>query len=156
MLAGMIVGAACVCAGAAASYRLYRRAVLLRDWQQAMIAMRAAAVYAHAGCADTLRAGQMAVLKKLAEQVEREGADAAAAYEALGGDALIRGDERAVIACVLRTLSGGGRDEQEAMLSYAEARFSAFCERAEALRDRDARMFVSLGVLCGICALIML
>lgn len=153
MLAGVVCCALCMGAGAWQYAQLMMRARQLHAWQEAIIAMRASAVHACTMSADTLRAGNMGVLRELAKDMERTGTDAAAAFSAQKIPWLTT-QEKDVLCAALRSISNGQRAEQEAMLGYAQERFKAFCASADQRRERDAQMYLQLGALTGVCALL--
>ena len=153
MLGAVIGAAVCVTAGVGAARRLVARAGRLRAWQRALTAMGAACAYARADCAQILRAGSgdMPCLLVLARGVETRGEDPERAFRAQGRDSLLRPEEETVLSAVFRAAARGGREEISAAVAYAQERFAAFCAEADRKRQADARMYVTLGVLSGLC-----
>lgn len=153
MFAGVVCCALCIGGGIWRYVQLLMRAQQLHAWQEAIIAMRASAVHACTSSADTLRAGNMDVLHKLASDMERTGTDAAATFAAQEIPWLTM-QEKTVLHAALRSISNGQRAEQEAMLGYVQDRFKTFCAEADRCKARDAQMHLQLGALTGVCALL--
>lgn len=158
MFGPLTLALACAALGAAAARRLRARSACLRAWQRALTAMYASCAYARSGCAQILRAGGYEVpdLRDAARAVELEGADAARLFESRGRGRLLRPEEWTVLLSALRALSGGGREEISAAIAYALDRFGQFCRDSDRRRDADARMYVTLGVLSGVCVFLIL
>ena len=158
MPAAVILGAVCLCLGASASARLRLRAACLRAWQRSLLAMHAACAYQRATCAQVLRAGASArpELLPIARAVETTGADAAVLFARRGKDRLLRPEEEGVLREVMSAVAGGDRSEIGAALDYALERFGEFCRAGEKKRDADAAMYVTLGLLLGVCVFLIL
>ncbi len=154
----LMLGLACALIGALAARRLQRRSAYLRAWQRALIAMHAASAYARANCAQILRAGasEARELIPVARAVELEGADAEKRYLDTSARQPLKAEERTVLLSVMRALSSGGREEIGAALAYAIERFRQFCADCDRRRDADARMYMTLGVLSGLCVFLIL
>ncbi len=158
MLAAVVMGAGCVCAGLWAGLRLRRRAAHLRAWQQALTNMHAACAYARSNSAQVLRAGaaEIGELLPIARAVELDGADAAVLFERMEKSVFLHQEEQQVLLSVMRALAGGGREEQASALRFALDRFAVFCEKSETKRDADAQMYITLGLLGGMCVFLIL
>lgn len=149
---------ACAALGMLMGTRLSRRCARLRNWQQALFIIRAQCVYARAPLWQALKAGGAYVdaLTAIAQSVESKGADPFALFGNLRRDALLTSEEWAVLASCMQALAHGGAAEQDLALTYASERFRGFCESAQAKRDRDTRLFISLGWLGGACVFLLL
>lgn len=158
MLTAVVMGVGCVCAGCWAGLCLRQRAAHLRAWQRALANMLAACAYARSNSAQVLRAGaaEIETLLPIARAVELEGADAAVLFERMEKSGFLRQEEQQALLAVMRALAGGGREEQAAALRFAMERFASFCERSEKKRDADAQMYMTLGLLGGLCMFLIL
>lgn len=158
MLGPLMLGTVCAALGAAAAVRLRARCAYLRAWQRALTAMYASCAFARSTCAQILRAGayDMPALRDIAGAVETEGADAAAMLESKGRGRLLRAEEWTVLLSVLRALSAGGRGEIGAAIAYGLERFGDFCRDSDRRRDADERLYVTLGLLSGVCVFLIL
>lgn len=157
MYVPLMAGLACAMIGLWAAHGLRARSACLRAWQRALTAMYSSCAYARADCAQILRAGayDMPVLSTIARQVELNGADAGKLFEALPGGRL-RPEEHTVLLAVMRAMASGGREEIAAAIAYALERFRQFCAESDGRRDADARLYMTLGVLSGVCAFLIL
>lgn len=154
----VVMAVLCACWGLAAGLRLRARAATLRAWQRSLFSMHAACAYARSTCAQVLRAGvaDTPLLAGIAHQVELSGADAAALFEQVDTSRLLRAEEREVLRQCMQAIAGGSREEMAASLQYAAQRFEGFCQASERKRDADTRVYVTLGVLCGVCVFLIL
>lgn len=145
--------AACAGLGAWAGLRLARRDVRLRRWQQALLSVRAACAYARMPPARAVLAGAAHIpqLKTLSERMESGDAALADPLCGLARDTLLTPAERAVLLSCWEALLRGDALEQQQAFDYALARFEAFCACAERARERNARLYVTLGCLGGAC-----
>lgn len=158
MLVPLTLGAACALIGLMAALRLRRRSACLRAWQRALTAMYASCAYARSDCGQILRAGayEAPALLPIARAVETAGADAGRLFEADAPDRLLRAEERAVLLSVMRALANGNREEITAAIAYALERFRMFCVDCDGKRDADARLYMTLGLLSGVCVFLIL
>lgn len=158
MLAAIMAGGALAAGGLWMGFQLRRRSALLRAWQQALLSMHAACAYARSGSAQVLRAGSGGVreLYALSRAVELSGADAGREFMRMQLDRGLRDEEGQTLMTVMRALSDGGREEQQEALRFALERFSVFCDKSDVKRDHDAGMYMTLGLLGGLCAFLIL
>ena len=154
----LTLAAACALTGLMAALRLRRRSSCLRAWQRALTAMYASCAYARSDCGHILRAGayEVPALRPIARAVETEGADAERLFEAGVSERLLRAGERAVLLSVMRALANGNREEIAAAIAYALERFRVFCADSDGKRDTDARLYMMLGLLSGVCVFLIL
>jgi len=150
------MGGVCFCLGLSACWRLRSRAALLRGWQRGLSGMYAACAYSRSTCAQILHAGGLPCLRQLARAVELNGADAGRLFAEMPRDPLLRHEEETVLREAMNAVSSGSREEIAAALSYALERFRAFCADSEKKRDSDARMYMTLGLLSGLCVFLIL
>ncbi|MBQ7455457.1 MAG: stage III sporulation protein AB [Clostridia bacterium] len=158
MFIPFLMGGLCACLGISAAWRLRARTACLRAWQRSFAAMHAACAYRRATCAQVLRAGaaDRPLLSAAARAVEISGADAGRLFRQEEQERLLRPEEKTVIVNALRAVSSGSREEMGEALAYAAERFSHFCEQSEKKRDANARMYLTLGVLSGVCVFLIL
>ncbi|MBQ9197316.1 MAG: hypothetical protein IJ157_08730 [Clostridia bacterium] len=157
MFGALTAALACALLGIWAAHSLRARSRMLRAWQRALAGMYASCAYARADSAQILRAGayEIPALGDLARAVELNGADAGMLFESQKTGRL-RPEEYTVLLSVMRAAASGGREEIAAAIAYAQERFRSFCEACDGKRDADARMYVTLGLLSGVCAFLIL
>ena len=153
----LMAGMACALLGLWAAHGLRARSSSLRAWQRALTAMYASCAYARANCAQILRAGayEVPALSGMARAVELNGADAGELFESMGHGRL-KPEEHTVLLSVMRAMASGGREEIAAAIAYALERFRQFCAESDGRRDADARMYLTLGLLSGVCVFLIL
>lgn len=158
MSGAVIPAALCALLGVTAAYRLRTRTQYLRSWQRALLAMRAACAYARASAGQILRAGAAEVpsLSPIARQVETEGADAEALFAAMPRDRRLKNEEYQVLQSVLQALAHGSREEIGQAVEYALMRFGDFCARCDQKRREDEKLYLTLGILSGVCVFLIL
>lgn len=158
MSGALILGMLCAALGAYAAGHLRARCGYLRAWQRALMAMYAACAYARSSCAQILRAGaaEVGVLLPIARRVELEGADAEALFAAQGRDRRLKGEEYRVLLAALRAVSRGTREEISHSLGFALERFGTFCADCDGKRQTDERLYLTLGLLSGLCVFLIL
>ena len=158
MSGAVILSALCALLGISAAWRLHSRMLTLRAWQRALLSMRAACAYARSSAGQILRAGaaEVSSLAPVARRVETEGADAEALFAALPRDQRLKSEEYQVITSCLRALAHGSRQEIAQALDYALERFGDFCVQCELKRREDEKLYVTLGILSGVCVFLIL
>ncbi len=158
MSGALILAALCAMLGISAAYRLRSRMLTLRAWQRALLSMRAACAYARSSAGQILRAGaaEAGCLLPIARRVETEGADAEALFAALPRDHRLKNEEHQVLLNVLRAVAHGSRPEIAQALDYALERFGDFCARCDQKRREDEKLYLTLGILAGVCVFLIL
>lgn len=158
MLVQITLAGACAALGLGLAARLRARCARLRAWQRALSAMYAACAYLRADGSQILRAGaaEVAVLQPVARAVELQGASAERLFEAQVLEPLLRPEERRVLLSAMHALAEDDRRAIADSMAFAQERFRQFCADSEEKRDTDARLYVTLGVLSGLCVFLIL
>ena len=158
MSGALIPSALCALLGLMAAYRLRARTQYLRAWQRALLTMGSACAYARASAGQILRAGAAEVpsLAPIARRVETEGADAESLFAAQSRDRRLKGEEYQVLQGVLHALAHGSREEIGQAVAYAQRRFDDFCARCDQKRREDEKLYLTLGILSGVCVFLIL
>ena len=148
MLRALTGCAGCIMLGAFAGVRLIRRKNVLSAWQRAFETMRVHCVCGRNTPQEILMAGA-AHVQALCE-IARLGAigDQWAAWGQVPAEAV------ALLLEGIRAVLDGGQQEQEMRLSYVMARLDEMRLRTQEKCDRDARLYMMLGVWSGLCALL--
>ena len=158
MSGALILAALCAMLGISAAYRLRSRMLTLRAWQRALLSMRAACAYARSSAGQILRAGaaEAGCLLPIARRVETEGVDAESLFAAQPRDRRLKGEEYQVVQGVLHALAHGSREEIGQAVAYAQRRFDDFCARCDQKRGEDEELYLTLGILAGVCVFLIL
>lgn len=127
MLRAVIAGLICLAAGVHASQRLNGRVCALRSWQRAL-----EKISTQCAC---LRLSPKDMLQELPKSHQTE----------------LTREEKDWIAECLQTVLNGTQEEQERQLRYAIKRLEQALQTAEEKQKQDAKLFVSLGLLGGLC-----
>ena len=158
----LALGAAggCVALGMSASHNLARREALLIAWDGALLRMEGAVAHSGAGLADVLRQGtgeNNAVLEELIRRLDRSpAASPEALTENLPWDELLSPGERETLSACLRGLFFPTLTQQAQALASARDQWAMFLRRCREKRERDGKLYVSLGWLAGAAAFILL
>ena len=159
-LLGLAAAGACAAWGMGASRRLARRCALLTAWDGALLRMEGAVTHSGAGLTAVLKQGtgeENAVLEAL---IRRMDASPAASPEALTvglpWDELLAPDERETLSACLRGLFSPTLTQQAQALAAARDQWAVYLRRCREKRERDGKLYVSLGWLGGAAAFILL
>ena len=152
MLRGLIACAVCVALGMAAGGELSRKLQALRMWHAALQVMHVRCACARETPQETLRAGAVhaKTLESIADMRNMEEIRQALHKEPLPKEAV------GVIVSSVQTVLNGSAQEQAQSLSFACAQLERMCAAAQEKHDRDAVLHVKLGVLGGLCMLLIL
>ena len=150
----------CAALGISASRKLARREALLAFWDGALLRMEGAVTHSGAGLVDVLRQGAGAGCPVLEELVRRMLSAPAASPEtltqALPWDELLSSAEKETLSACLRGLFCPTLTQQAQALAAARDQWAVFLRRCREKRERDGRLYVSLGWLAGAAAFIAL
>lgn len=158
--AALAVSGACVAAGQWASGYLRRREQALTDWADALGRMQAAASHRALTLGELLREGAGAGALTLPALLEQLEAAPAAEPEALmkrlpWHEALLPGEREALERC-LTGLFSASLQEQAETLAWARERLEGARQACREKRERDGRLYRSLGWLGGAAVFILL
>ncbi len=161
MIALAVLGAgACVALGRSAAERLNRRDALLQAWEGALLRMDAAVNHSGAELKEVLRRGAAEKEPALLELLRRLDALPAASTEELldqlPWNGLLLPAERDTLADCLAALFSPSLQAQAQALSYALAQWAAYRRSCREARDKNARLYTSLGWLGGAAVFILL
>lgn len=131
-----MAGLACCIWGIYASQRLMRRTGDLRLWLDALESMQT----------------QCSCLRLTPKEVLQNALGKQAAEPA---QYLLTREEQAVINACLQSVMNDTKEQQERQLQYAIRRFETARVQAEKRQMQDAKLFVSLGVLGGLCVFLL-
>ena len=152
-----LAAAACVALGSGASRRLTLRQQALNRWNGALLRMEGA--LRRGG--DVKRAlkegaGEPA-LDALAQRMEENPAlPPDSLLQSLPWDALLSASERDVLKDCLLKLFSPYLDQQTEALNYARSQWTPLVRKARAEREKDGKLYVSLGWLAGAALFILL
>lgn len=151
---------ACAVFGMNASRKLAQREALLNAWNEALLRMEGTVTHSGAGLLDVLKQGAGEENAVLHELIRRMEASPAASPEALTSglpwDDLLVPDERETLAACLRGLFSPTLAQQAQALSAARDQWAVCLCRCREKREKDGRLYVSLGWLGGAAAFILL
>ena len=159
-LLALAAAGACAALGMSVSRRLSKRCALLTLWDGALLRMEGAVTHSSAGLRDVLRRGaeeENAVLRELIRRMDQSpAASPEALIEALPWDELLSPDERQTLVDCLRGLFCPTLTQQAQTLSMARDQWAVMLRRCREKREKDGRLYVSLGWLGGAAAFILL
>ncbi len=159
-MAALLAAGACAAAGCGASRRLEKREGLLRDWGEALSRMERAVERGGEALTETLRRGagdRVETLNRLAVSIEANPAQAPEdALARLARDPLLTSREEETLADCLLMLFSPDRETQLRALSDARRQWAANCAAAREARQKNGRLYVSLGWLAGAGVFILL
>lgn len=148
MLRALIACTGCVSLGVFAGMRLIRRTNELDAWLQAFELMRLQCACQRNTPAEILRSGARYV-SALADAAQPDGQAAVLAAVRQAPE-----DIKELLQEGVRAVLDGGQREQEMRLAFVTARLEEVRVRTQAKCDRDARLYVMLGIWSGLCALL--
>ena len=156
----MAAAGACAALGMNASRRLSKRCALLTAWDGALLRMEGAVTHSGAGLIDVLKQGAGEENVVLQELIRRMETSPAASPETLTGalpwDELLTPDEQETLSACLRGLFRPTLTQQAQSLSAARDQWAVLLRRCRGKRERDGKLYVSLGWLGGAAAFILL
>ncbi len=159
-LYALAAAGACAALGMSASRRLVRREALLAFWDGALLRMEGAVTHSGAGLIDVLRQGAGEKCGVLEELIRRLVASPAAPPEALIGslpwDELLSSAERDALSACLRGLFSPTLTQQAQAIAATRDTWALLLRRCREKRERDGRLYVSLGWFAGAAAFILL
>lgn len=161
MIALAVLGAGvCVALGRSAAGRLNRRDALLQAWEGALRRMEAAVNHSGAELKEVLNRGAADNEPVLPELLRRLDTQPAASPEellaALPWDPLLLPAERDTLNSCLAALFSPSLQEQGQALSYSLAQWSFYRQSCREARDKNARLYTSLGWLGGAAVFMLL
>jgi len=152
--------AACAAAGHLAARYLIARDRRLAVWEEALLRMEGELRRGGAELPALLRRSAGESLPALAALADRLSADPAAAPEkllaALPGEPLLQREEEAALRQCLTALFTPDLDRQRRALSMALEQWALFRGKAREAKDKNARLYRSLGWLSGAALMILL
>ena len=159
-IAAVFAAAACVALGSGASRRLNGRESMLKEWETALKRMENALAFDNAPLPHVLRAGADNHLPTLQALINRmEEAPAQPIDELLNDlpwDPLLTDSEKDVLLQCLKALFSPSPIQQSQALARAQAQWQEFLKSAKAAREKNGRLYVSLGWLGGAALFIFL
>ena len=162
MIALALLGAAaCVALGMSAANRLNRREAVLQAWESALLRMDAAVNNSAAPLEDVLRRGaaddNLPVLTELLSRLET--LPASSASELLDRlpweDTLLPAEKETINDCLTALFSPSLQTQSQA-LAYAQSQWRVYRQSCREARDKNARLYTSLGWLGGAAIFILL
>ena len=159
-MAALLAAGACAAAGHGASGRLERREKLLRAWGEALARMERAVERGGLTLSETLRRGagdRVETLHRLADILEANPAQAPEEMlDRLAWDVLLTGPERQTLCDCLTDLFSPDRETQRRALADARSQWTGVYRSAREIREKNSRLYVSLGWLAGAGVFILL
>ena len=160
VLPAMAAAGACVTLGMGASGRLAQREALLNTWDGALTRMEGAVTHSGAGLIDVLKKGageDCPVLAELSRRLaQAPAADPAALVKDLPWDGLLSPAERETLSACLLSLFAPTLTQQARAIAAAREEWAVFRRQCREKRDRDGKLYASLGWLGGAAAFILL
>ena len=162
MIALALLGAgACVALGMSAANRLNRREAILQAWESALLRMDAAVNNSAAPLNEVLRRGaaddNLPVLTELLSRLET--LPASSASELLDRlpweDTLLPAEKETIKDCLIALFSPSLQTQSQA-LAYAQSQWRVYRQSCREARDKNARLYTSLGWLGGAAVFILL
>lgn len=162
MIALALLGAgACVALGMSAANRLNRREAVLQAWESALLRMDAAVNNSAAPLEDVLRRGaaddNLPVLTELLNRLET--LPASSASELLDRlpweDTLLPAEKETINDCLTALFSPSLQTQSQA-LAYAQSQWRMYRQSCREARDKNVRLYTSLGWLGGAAVFILL
>ena len=152
---------ACVALGMSAANRLNRREAVLQAWESALLRMDAAVNHSAAPLEDVLGRGtgddNLPVLTALMQRMKSMPASSVA--ELLDGlpweDTLLPAEQETVKDCLTALFSPSLQTQSQA-LAYAQSQWRVYRQSCRETRDKNARLYTSLGWLGGAAIFILL
>ena len=158
--AAVFAAAACVALGTWAARRLNVRESVLEEWASALKRMENALAFDGAALPQVLRAGADNHLPTLQALINRmEEAPAQSIDELLNDlpwDPLLTDSEKDVLNQCLKALFSPSPIQQSQALARAQEQWQEFLKSAKAVREKNGRLYVSLGWLGGAALFIFL
>jgi len=150
MLRPMIACFSCVALGFFAGIRLMRQTNTLGAWQRAFETMRIQCMCVRNTPEQVLRAGSVYV--PLLADIALQGAldEKSLRQEAVPQAAV------GLLSAGIRAIMDGGQQEQEMQLAYVLASLGEMRQKMQAKCDRDARLYITLGIWSGLCFMLIL
>ena len=161
MIALALLGAgACVALGMSAANRLNRREAVLQTWESALLRMDAAVNNSAAPLEDVLRRGAADNLPVLLELISRlETRPASSVSELLDGlpweDTLLPAEKETIKDCLIALFSPSLQTQSQ-VLAYAQSQWRMYRQSCREARDKNVRLYTSLGWLGGAAVFILL
>ena len=158
MIALALLGAgACVALGMSAANRLNLREAGLQTWENALLRMDAAVNNSAAPLVEVLRRGAADNLPVLLELISRlETRPASSASELLDRlpweDTLLPAEKETINDCLTALFS----PSQSQALAYAQSQWRMYRQSCREARDKNVRLYTSLGWLGGAAVFILL
>ena len=152
-IAAVFAAAACVALGTWVARRLNARESVLEDWATALKQMENALAFDGAALPQVLRAGAGNHLPTLQALIKRmEEAPARPIDDLLNGlpwEPLLTDSEKDVLYQCLKALFSPSPLQQSQAVARAQAQWQEFLKSAKAVREKNGRLYVSLGWLGG-------
>lgn len=152
-MAALLAAGACAAAGHGASRRLEKREQLLWVWGDALSRMERAVERGGEPLTAVLRRGadgRAEMLNCLADWIEASPAQAPETMlDRLAWDPLLTAQERQTLCDGLLELFSPDRETQLRALAYARSQWEAFRSSAREIKEKNGRLYVSLGWLAG-------
>ena len=161
MIALALLGAgACVALGMSAANRLNLREAGLQTWENALLRMDAAVNNSAAPLVEVLRRGAADNLPVLLELISRlESRPASSASELLDRlpweDTLLPAEKETINDCLTALFSPSLQTQSQA-LAYAQSQWRMYRQSCREARDKNVRLYTSLGWLGGAAVFILL
>ncbi len=161
MIALALLGAgACVALGMSAANRLNLREAGLQTWENALLRMDAAVNNSAAPLVEVLRRGAADNLPVLLELISRlETRPASSASELLDRlpweDTLLPAEKETINDCLTALFSPSLQTQSQA-LAYAQSQWRMYRQSCREARDKNVRLYTSLGWLGGAAVFILL
>ena len=162
MIALAVLGAvACVALGINAAGRLNRREAALRAWENALLRMDAAVNHSAAPLEEVLRRGaaddNLPVLTELLQRLNTMPASSAAELlDGLPWEDTLLPPELGTLKDCLSSLFSPSLQTQSQALAYAQSECRMYRQSCCEAREKNARLYISLGWLGGAAVFILL
>ena len=151
--AAIPAAAACIILGGRAAGKLKERESLLAAWDASLQRMEGALTFGGAALPKVLEAGKAPALPELDELLRRMADTPAAPVEKLLDDLpwnpLLTDAEKNTLLCCFSTLFSPSLSQQSQALAHARESWQEYVSSCKQVRQKNARLYLSLGWLGG-------
>ena len=159
-IVALLAAGACAALGMAAARRLAMRERALNAWEGALMRMEGAVSHSGDGLRDVLKKGageDNAVLRQLIDRMEAApAAPSEALIRELNWESVLSDAEKETLAACLLSLFSPSLAQQAQAIAYAREQWAVFRLKGREARERDGKLYISLGWLAGAAVFILL
>ncbi len=159
LILAVLAAGLCGLIGILAAGRLQKRENSLMHWQEALVRMENAITHGQLPLPDVLMAGgeRVELLNDLAKHLQAEPViGLMALWRSVEPDDLLTEPEWALLTGCMEGLSATSLEMQRTAVHYAREQWVQYLTAGRMARERNARLYQSLGWLCGAALFILL